>query len=78
MSMNVGKISVSLPLHLTDYLATKVGKREVSGFIAEAVEEKMLRDAGSDDPVEAFIELRTLLPKVSDKEIREAINKGRA
>lgn len=77
MSTTVNKISISLPQHIADYLASKVGKREVSGFIAGAVEEKILRDVGTDDPVEAFIAFRNQLPKVSEKTIRAAISKGR-
>lgn len=77
MSTTVNKISISLPTHLTDYLAVAIGKREVSGFIAAAVEEKILCDVGTDDPVEAFIAFRNQLPKVSEKTIRAAISKGR-
>ena len=77
MSMTVNKISISLPTYIIDYLAAIAGKREVSGFIARAVEEKMLRDTGGDDPVEAFIALRKRLPKVSDHAIRAAVSKGR-
>lgn len=76
MSMTVNKISISLPKHIADYLAVKLGNRQVSGFIAKAVEEKILRDT-SIDPVEEFIAMRKQLPKISYKAIRAAMVKGR-
>ena len=76
MSMTIQKISISLPRYLTDHLAVLLGKRELSGFIAKAVEEKLLRDTSA-DPVEEFIALRNRLPRVSDQAIRAAITKGR-
>ncbi len=76
MSMTIQKISISLPRYLTDYLAVKLGNRQMSGFIARALEEKILNDipVGS---VDTFLAHRKKLPKISYKIIRQAIERGR-
>lgn len=76
MSTTVSKFSVSMPEYLYAQLATKLGKREVSGFITDAVEEKLLNVA-TDDAVETFIAMRQKIPKVNAKAIKEAVEKGR-
>ena len=76
MSTTVSKFSVSMPRYIYEQLAAKLGKREVSGFIADAVEERLLGEA-TEDIVEAFIAMRQRLPKVSTKAIKEAMEKGR-
>lgn len=76
MSTTVSKFSVSMPSYIYEQLAVKLGKREVSGFIADAVEKRLLDETIQDD-VEAFIAIRQKLPKVSVKAIQEAIEKGR-
>ena len=76
MSMTVNKISISLPVHIAEYLSATVGKRHVSRFITKVLQEKLLRDT-SKDPVEDFIAIRNRLPRVSDHAIRAAITKGR-
>ena len=76
MSTTVSKFSVSMPSYMYEQLAAKLGKREVSGFITDAVEERLLDEVTQDD-VEAFIAMRQRLPKVSTKVIKEAMEKGR-
>lgn len=72
----MSKFSVSIPSYIYEQLAASVGKREVSGFIAQAVEEKLLDDA-VEQSVEDFINLRNTLPKLRAGDIRKAMAQGR-
>lgn len=76
MSTTVQKISISVPNNLYENLLALLGKREVSKFIAEAIEEKVL-EKKLGGGVENFIALRAKLPKVVRKKILLAIEKGR-
>lgn len=70
------KISVSLPFHLYDYLASTVSPREISSYIATAVEHKML-DEKINNPINSFLALRKQLPKFKNKDLLSAIHQGR-
>ncbi len=76
MSNTVSKFSISMPSYIYRQLSAQLGKREVSSFIASAVEEKLL-DVSAGDSVEAFIALRRRLPKVTGQALKEAIGQGR-
>lgn len=76
MSTTVQKISISMPAYLYARLAAMLAKREVSGYITTAVEEKLLDDI-TDGPVEQFFALRNRLPKMSRQTIDRAMAKGR-
>lgn len=76
MSTTVSKFSVSMPSYIYQQLAARLGKREVSGFVTAAVEEKLL-NTNHEDAVEAFLAMRSKLPKFDRKTIKDAIVKGR-
>ncbi len=73
MSTTVNKISISIPEYIYERVAQT---KNVSAFITEAVEEKLLTET-IENPVEDFIAMRSRLPKIRKEDIREAINKGR-
>ncbi|MBI1872141.1 hypothetical protein HYS10_01845 [Candidatus Collierbacteria bacterium] len=76
--MNIQRITVSLPKHIHEELLNSVGKRQLSRFVAEAVEEHILEQkTKSGNPIADFFNLRNKLPKFSNKKIMEAIKKGR-
>lgn len=70
------KISISLPSYLYDYLATTVSGREISSYVTDAVEHKILNEK-INNPITDFIALREQLPKFSSQEILSAIHQGR-
>lgn len=70
------KISVSLPFHLYDYLAINIPSREISSYISEAVEHKILNEKVS-SAVNSFLALKSKLPKFKNKTILSAIHQGR-
>ena len=71
-----GPYATGGPSYIYQQLASRLGKREVSSYISEAVEEKLLNEA-IEDNVEAFIAMRERLPKFSAKAIKKAIERGR-
>jgi hypothetical protein len=75
--MATQRLTVSLPDYLYDQLQPLLQERQLSAFVAEAVEEKILAQTQSDDPVEAFLDWRRVVPKLSDQQILTAIRKGR-
>lgn len=77
LSMNSQKVTVSLPQYLYRKLVKEIPSRQVSRFVAGAIEEKLLRPKAEKDPIESFLKLRKKLPKLKDKEIIGAIKKGR-
>lgn len=76
--MNTQRITVSLPFYIYESLIKRVPERKVSSFVSGILEEKLffVKD-GNSDPVRSFLSLRKKLPKVKDKEILQAIHKGR-
>jgi len=77
-SMNTQRITVSLPKYIHEELLIHAGKRQLSHFVAEAVEEHLLdQKIAPNDPIAKFIGLRSKLPKISGQEILEAVRKGR-
>ncbi len=75
---NTQRVTVSLPGYIYDRLIKQVPERQVSRFVAGLLEEKLLSSfIKSADPINEFLKLRKKVPKFSDKEIKEAINKGR-
>jgi len=76
MSTTVCKFSISMPDYIYQQMVQLLDKRELSRFISEAVEEKIL-DETVRNTVEDFIALRSRLPKVGEGIIQEAIGKGR-
>ena len=78
MSTNVQKISVSISKDIYQELVAFLGKGNISSFITEAAEEKLLeKKLEPKDPVEAFLRLRKVTPKLTHKQIMAAIRKGR-
>jgi len=76
--MNYQRITISLPKNIYEDLLSLFGRGKVSGVVAEAVEEKILKKKlEPKDPVKAFLALRKVTPKLTHKEIMDAIHKGR-
>ncbi len=76
--MNTQRITVSLPRYVHEELLAFVSRRQLSHFVAEAVEEHLLdQKIAPNDPLKKFFDLRKKTPKISDKEILEAVQKGR-
>ncbi len=76
--MNTKRITVSMPTHLYNQLIETVPERQVSKFVSESVEERLLAlkrapYGGAKD----LLVLRDSLPRYSTEEIKNAINKGR-
>jgi len=81
-NMNSGadtkRVTVSLPSYIYDRLIKQVPERQVSRFVAGLLEEKLIvQKKQITDPIKDFVDLRSKLPKVSDKKIFAAIRKGR-
>lgn len=74
---NTQRLTISLPDYLYQQLQAHAPKRQVSRFVTEAIEEKVLEEKIPTDPVEDFIRQRDKLPKFSYKQIRKAIERGR-
>lgn len=79
--MTLQRLTISLPWYLYNQVRIRSGKRKVSQYIVGAVKDKIgeeiVASAKQSDPWEDFLALRKTLPKVSDRQIRAAINKGR-
>jgi len=77
-SMNLQRITISLPGYVYEKLVKQIPPRKVSHFVATVLEEKLLSSyIKSADPIDEFLKLRKKVPKFSFKEIKEAINRGR-
>lgn len=77
-SLNTQRVTVSLPSYIYGRLIKQVPERQISRFVADVLEEKLLASLiKSRDPIDDFLEMRKKVPKLSYKKIREAINKGR-
>jgi hypothetical protein len=67
-----------MPRDIYQELVSFLGKGQISRFVTEATEEKLLeKKLEPKDPVKAFLDLRKITPKLSDKQIMAAIRKGR-
>lgn len=79
LDMNYQRVTVSLPSHIYFDLLSLFGKGKISAVVAEAIEEKLLVEKlkPNTDPIDAFLALRKITPKLSDNEIMAAIRKGR-
>lgn len=75
--MDTQRITISLPTYLYNQIKKSVPQRKVSRFIASIVEEKVLSKNADEDPVEEFLKLRKVLPKMSRRKIIAAIEEGR-
>jgi len=76
--MNYQRITISLPNHVYEDLLAFLGKGKISGFVAEATQHKLLeKKLAPKSPVEAFFALRKITTKRTNKQILEAIRKGR-
>jgi len=75
ISMNIQRITVSLPDYLYKDLVKQMPPGRVSGFVARALERELLEM--ETEPIEEFITLAEKLPKKSRGEIIKAIRKGR-
>lgn len=69
------RLTVSLPVWLYQELKRQLKVGEISSFVAQAIERALLEKEGN--PVEEFIALRKILPKLKSKQILKGIRKGR-
>jgi hypothetical protein len=77
--MNTRRVTVSLPNYIYEDLLALIPRGGISGFVSEATEEKLLeKKLEPKDPVKAFLALRKVTPKLNDRQIMEAIRRGRA
>ena len=75
---NTQRVTVSLPGYIYNRLIKQVPERQISRFVASVLEEKLLASfIKPANPIDEFLKLRKKVPKFSDKEIKEAIDKGR-
>ena len=76
--MNYHRVTVSLPERTYEDLLKLWGKGKISSVVAEAVEKKVLeKKLEPKDPIKAFFAHKKDLPKLTHKEIMDAIKKGR-
>jgi len=76
--MNYQRVTVSLPKNIYEDLLVLYGKGKISSVVAEAVEKKVLeKKLEPRDPIKAFFALRKITPKLTHKQIMDAIHKGR-
>ena len=82
MSMNTQRITISLPDYLYDQLMANYGRGEVSKVMSEAAENFLINKKieTKSNPVDEFLNFAKTLkfPKMTDRQIKRAINKGRA
>lgn len=77
--MNTQRVTVSLPNYIYEDLLALVPKGDISGFVSEAMEGRLLeKKLEPKDPVKAFLSLRKVTSKLNDRQIMEAIKRGRA
>lgn len=79
--METKRITVSVPTYIYKQAKKMVKDRELSSFVADAIQEKVIntRIKEKTDPVEVFMNLRKKYPhKLSTKQILANISKGRA
>lgn len=76
------RMSVSMPWYVHEQLQTHVKQGQMSDFVTKAVQERLSEEKGRKlRKVEAwkeFLELGKTLPRSNFKQIKAAINKGRA
>lgn len=77
ISMNTQRITISLPNYLYEQLTSLLHKGNISRYITEAVEEKIIVTKIKTDPIDEFLSLRKTFPKKNIKQILKAIRRGR-
>jgi len=76
--MNVQRVTISLPRYLYNELTLFLEKGQISHFISEAIEQRLIeKKIRSKDTVSHFFSHRKYLPKLTDKQVMSAIRKGR-
>ena len=75
-NMGTKRVTISIPEYLYNNLNEEVPAGQVSSFVAQAVETRLMER--SSDPVGDFIKLREKVPKIRREDILKAIRKGRA
>lgn len=77
MSMNSQRVTISLPNYLYQKLIARTASGKISSFVAHVLEKDLFGTEMKKDPIEEFFALRKTLPKISRKQILNAIHKGR-
>jgi metal-responsive CopG/Arc/MetJ family transcriptional regulator len=79
LGMNMQRLTISMPASIYEQVLAIVGKGKVSEFIAEAAEAKVLEERAvvQENPTDRLFALSEKMPKMTVKQIKAAINKGR-
>jgi hypothetical protein len=78
MSMNLKRITISLPTYLYDQIVATVPERQISKFVSQSIEDKLLdKKRITYKTAKDIYVLRDSLPKFSSEDIKKAIEKGR-
>lgn len=75
--MNTTQISITMPEYIYQTLIGFISKGKISNFISQAVETKLLEESYSGNPIDEFMALSKKTPKQKQKNIMQAIKKGR-
>lgn len=75
-TMNMQRITISLPEYLYQDLVRRIPVGKVSSFVARVLERGLIEL--DENPIREFVELRKKLPRKKKIDIIEAIKKGRA
>lgn len=80
MSINTQRLTISLPNYLYDQLMAFYGRGEVSQFVSEAVESRIIAAKINKEtyPEDELLKLKKKLPRITRTQILRAIAKGRA
>ncbi len=71
------RVTFTLPDYVYRQLSLLTVPGQVSQFVTEAVREKIADRQTSPDPVDEFLKLSGVFPKMTIKQIKEAVNLGR-
>ena len=76
--MNYQRVTVSLPKYIYEDLTTLLPRGEISSFVAEATQKRLLqKKLAPKDAIANFWALRKIAPKRTTRQILAGIHKGR-
>jgi len=73
----MNRISITLPQYLQDSLTRSVPNGQISKFVSDAIEAKLIQTQTRLDPVDDYFKFAAQLPSVPFLKIKKAIAKGR-
>lgn len=72
------RLTVSLPGYVYQQLLNVTTSGKVSSFVAAAVRDRIAEQTMVGDPIREFANLKGVLPKMTVRQIKKIINRGRA